>query len=575
MAKKQQKPAVAPNVKSHSVGQNQNDSGDMSRWYWLVPVVAAFLIFATGLRNAVTGIDDNTATLDNPMVNDFAFSKLIGQYNLGMYAPLTWMGYALAYAVGGKSPVPFHLLSLAVHCFNVYLVYRFMQRMQLSSGMALAISLIFAIHPIQVESVSWIAGFSTPLFSMFYLLALLRYVDYTDNPQTGLKDYGLALILFVLASLAKSAAVTLPIALLVIDLWRKPANLDRNRQWMGYIPFGLIALGFGILTIISRRESGMNVADENHYGVFERLQLLCYTPFFYWIKMLIPSNFNIYYAFEKAGSGFSWPYWASLAGIPAVLAAALAWRKQAPWFTWGLAFFFATLLVMLPFASMGVFELIADHYNYLSVIGIAFILVFAWQKAQEKWPAAAGAIRTAGFLWIAVLAIMSVRQVQIWKNTMTLISNAIDNGYHQNGKMYSARGIEYGDQGNMQAAIADFSKALEYDPNLKDALKFRGGLYAQLQQLEPAQKDLEKYAALDPQDVTVHHNLGMIYLRNGQFEKSLASFNKAIAIKPEAAVLYARRAQVYEAMGDVEKANADKAKADQIRASRKSGNDGL
>ncbi len=575
MAKKLQKPAQSSSVKPQAQVRAANDGSDLSRWYWLLPVVVAFLVFAMGLRNAITGIDDNTATLDNPIVNDFAFSKLIGQYNLGMYAPLTWMGYALAYSIGGKSPVPFHLLSLLVHCFNVYLVYRFMQRMQVSTTIILAVSLIFAIHPIQVESVSWIAGFSTPLFSMFYLMALLRYMDYTDNPQTGLKDYGLALLLFVLACLAKSAAVTLPLVLLLLNLWRKPASLDRNRQWLGYIPFGLVALGFGILTIISRRDSGMNVSMENNYSVFERLQLLCYTPFFYWVKMLFPSSFNVYYAFEKVGSGFSWPYWASLAGIPVVLLAAFVWRTKAPWLAWGLAFFFATLFVMLPFASMGTFELIADHYNYLSVVGVAFILAFAWVKAQEKWPALAGVIRVAGFIWMAALVILSVRQIQIWKNTLSLISHAIDNGYHQNGKMYSARGIEYGDEGNMQAAIADFSKALEYDPGLKDALKFRGGLYAQMQQLEPAQKDLEKYATLDPQDVTVHHNLGMIYLRTGKLDKSLISFNKAIAIKPEASVLYARRAQLYEAMGDMEKANADKVKAEQIRASKKGGNDGL
>jgi protein O-mannosyl-transferase len=569
----QQKKAK-PTAKTTTATPTQTNT-DWSTKLWLIPVILGVLIFATGLLNVLTGIDDHTATTDNPVVKDFSFGTLFTNFNLGMYAPITWLGYAMAHAMAGaqgKNPVPYHLLSLIVHAFNIYMVFRLVVKLDFQEKIALGVALLFAIHPLQVESVSWIAGFSTPLFSMFYLMACLRYIDYSDAEGAGkLRFYALSLLFFLLACLSKSAAVTLPVLLALIDQWRKPST-DFTRRLIAYLPYFLMAIGFGLLTVYSRRHSGMNVGlDSGIEGPLERLLVVGFTPIFYFAKTFFPYKLNIYYAFNEVNGTLPWPYYAACAALLGLGIAAWYWRKQTPFLWLGLLFFMINISVMLPFRPLGTFELIADHYNYLAIIGVGLVLVSAWVALQERYPSAAPVIRGVGYLWVGLLVLMSLKQIRIWKNTESVITNAINNGYYQHGMMYFGRGLEYGDQGKTQEAVQDFSRAIELDSTMKDAYKFRGSIYAQARRLPEAQKDLEKFVSFDDKDVVVWHNLAMLYMNTNQTQKSLNAFNKTIALKPEAAVTYSKRAKLYEMMGDTVRQQADLRKAKELATSKKGG----
>ena len=363
----------------------------------------------------------------------------------------------------------------------------------------------------------------------------------------------------------------LPISLVIIDQWRKP-NIDRTRQWLGYAPFFLIAVGFGLLTVYSRKHSGMNVGlDSGIEGIVERALVVGFTPVFYWIKTLFPYKLNIYYAFNEVNGSLPWPYYAACVSLVGTAFAAWYWRKKAPYLALGLLFFMANISVMLPFRPLGTFELIADHYNYLAIIGVALVLVSLWNAIQERYPAAAPIVRGVGYVWVGMLVLMTLKQIRIWKNTETVITNAIDNGYYQHGMMHFGRGLGYGDQGKTQEALQDFTKAIELDSTMKDAYKFRGSLYAQARRLPEAQKDLEKFVALDDTDVVVWHNLAMLYMNTNQTQKSLNAFNKTIALKPDAAVTYSKRAKLYEMMGDTARQQADLRKAKELAGSKKGG----
>jgi protein O-mannosyl-transferase len=570
MAKKQQNQAAAKPIKKNA----SNEAPKTASMLWLAPVLLAFVVFLTGVGNAMTGIDDHTATTDNPVVNNFNLVALFSNFNLGMYAPMTWLFYAFGYKIGAKSPVPYHFFSLLVHCYCVYLVFRFVARLSKDERVALGVALVFAIHPLQVESVSWIAGFSTPLYSMFYLLALLRYMDYRDstNGERQLTRYALALLFFLLACLSKSAAVTLPLSLIAVDLWRDRERLreQMTRLAVGYAPFFLIALGFGMLTVYSRQHSGMYIsADGNHFDTLDRVQILGYTPVFYWSKFLLPLKLNIYYSFNKVDGAFPLYYWAALGIFLALAYAAWHYRKTASWLWWGLLFFFANISVMLPFRSLGTFELIADHYNYLAIIGLAFVAVSFWYALRQRFQAYDTAIKYGGYAWLTLMGVLCLLQIRIWKDTETVITNAIDNGFYQKGMMYFGRGIEYGDQGKSQLAIQDFSRAIELDSVMLGAYKFRGSLYAQGGQLALAQKDLEKYLTFDSKDVVVWFNLAMLYMRTQQNEKSLNAFNQCLAIKPNVSSTYERRAELFRQMGDTERMNADLQQAAALKSGKR------
>lgn len=537
---------------------------DWSRWAAWVPVVLAFLMFVTGLGNAMTGIDDHASTTDNPVVTNFSLASVFSHFNLGMYAPLTWIGYATAYGLGKENATMYHLLSLLVHTFNTWLVYRLLVKLEIRKSLILPISILFAIHPIQVESVSWIAGFSTPLYSMFSLLAFLFYLDYAGDQPNRYRSYALALGMFVLACLAKSAAVTVPITLIVLDLWRKPERLTRLQQWGAYVPFFLISLGFGLLTIYSREQAGTLVGtDVNGYTAFERILLVCYTPLFYIYKMVLPLQLNVYYSFDKIDGQLPWQYFASPFALAALGWAAWRFRNTAPYLAIGLLFFLSNILVELPFATLGTFELCADHYNYIACIGIFFILTEGLLALQQRFPDSAGALKTVGYVWFAAMFVLCFRQIRIWKDSITVISHAIDNGFYHQGMMYMGRGVAYGDIGRPQEAIEDFTKAIAIDSTKRDAYKFRGSLYGQAGQLDLALADLRKYVTLDTADAVSWNNIAMIYMRKGQLQDALNAFTKTIEIKPDAAISYQNRAKIHEMMGNTALMQADLERARQ------------
>ena len=569
MAKKVQKRPVSSQRPTRSAAATAENTVDWSRWEIWLPVIVAFLMFATGLKNAMTGIDDHASTTENPVVTDFSLATVFSHFNLGMYAPVTWIGYALAYGLGKDNAFLYHLLSLLVHTFNTWLVYKLLVKLEVRRNLLLPLALLFAIHPIQVESVAWIAGFSTPLYSLFSLLAFSYYLDYAADKPNRYKWYGISLAMFVLGCMAKSAAVTVPITLIVLDWWRKPERLTRIQQWAAYAPYFLIALGFGLLTIYTREQAGTIVGtNATGYTGLERVLLVCYAPLFYISKMLVPLQLNIYYAFDKVNGTLPWTYYAAPFAIAALAWTAWRYRNEAPYLAIGLAFFLSNIVVVLPFATLGTFEMCADHYNYIACIGIFFILLEGWLALQRRFESSAGMLKMIGYIWFGAMFLLCFRQIRIWKDTITVISNAIDNGFYHQGMMYMGRGVAYGDLGRPEEALQDFSNAIAVNPKMADAYKFRGSLYGQAGQIELALADLEKYATMDSTDVVTWNNLAMIYMRKQQLQKSLQAFNKAIELKPDAAISYQNRAKIYEMMGNIPMMQADLAKAQEIAAQK-------
>ncbi len=391
---------------------------------------------------------------------------------------------------------------------------------------------------------------------MFYLMACLQYLDYSERPGE-MRAYWLALLLFVAACLAKSAAVTLPLTFVVLDLWRKPA-LSRARQWIGYAPFFLIALGFGLLTIYSREQSTMVMEiPGSRFSLPERLLVLFYTPVWYWYKLLLPLKLNIYYSFDKINGQFPWMYYAAPLVVAGALFAAWRYRQNAPWLWFGLLFFFANVSVMLPFTSQGTFEFCADHYNYLAMIGVCFILVQGWTALQAKWPGMDGWLRVAGVAWVVLLDAMCLRQIRIWKDTNTVVTNAIDNGFYQNGLMYAARGKELGSKGKIKEAILDFDKSLEINPSLYESYKYRGSLYGVIKRYDKSAADLSVYLKQYPNDAEQYYNRGLSLLNLNRAPEAIADFSKTLELSPGFTRAYRARSNAYNAIGDAVKAAAD------------------
>jgi tetratricopeptide (TPR) repeat protein len=319
-----------------------------------------------------------------------------------------------------------------------------------------------------------------------------------------------------------------------------------------------VALGFGALTLYSRAASGAApVVQSDVYSLTDRFFMVCYAPVYYWSKLLLPLKLNIYYAFEKINGQFPWYYFASPALLAIVAYVAWKYRATQPYLLRGLWWYGANIAVFLPFATVGTFELCADHYNYLAGAGIFYLLLEGGTALGKRLPATAAAIKIAAAVWILGVWTLSFQQVRSWKSTLNVFTQAINNGHHLQGKMYYWRGVEYGDTGNMAAAVEDFNQAVRLDSALWDAYRFRGSLMAQSGQLEPALRDLQTYLRSDTANAPVWNNVAMINVRLNNLPEALNAFTRTIQIKPDAAVSYSNRARLYLMMGDTAKAQAD------------------
>ncbi|MDX2136148.1 MAG: tetratricopeptide repeat protein [Saprospiraceae bacterium] len=550
MAKKQPKSAPKPTTAPAPTVK-------LPTYAWMpwAAAAAVLLLFSTGFQNAMVAMDDHTATVNNPVVRDFSLA-FQGVFNLGMFAPLTWWVYGMAYALGGDSPFWYHLFSALLHAANAWLVWHIGRRLGAAPWQALFLSLAFAIHPVQVEAVSWIAALSTPLFSFFLLLAVDAYLRYVDAGKWG-RDYGLAVAFMLAGCLSKTAAVVLPLSLLAIDVWlRRPLN--RNTL-LEKAPFFALSFLFGLLTLFSRTSSGHTIdAGGAGFSVLDRCLMACHSVLFYWGKLLAPVGLSIWYPFERGASG-SWPaaYYLAPMALAAILGAAWWYRRPAPVLWAGLLFYLSNIFLALPFYTIGEFELRSDRYNYLAALGVFAVLsaLPQWAPVQQRKLAPAATVVLS--LLLLVWAGLSIQRISDWRNTIALIDKAIAAQGDNFGKAYLWRGMAYGDQGKGKQALDDFNRAIERNPELYMAYKYRGALLGMAKQYERSVADLDIYLKKYPNDAEYLFNRGLSQLKLGKKAEAMADFNRAIESNPQFAPAYRSRAGLHSELGEPEKAAAD------------------
>jgi tetratricopeptide (TPR) repeat protein len=359
---------------------------------------------------------------------------------------------------------------------------------------------------------------------------------------------------FLVACLAKSAAVVLPLTLVVLDWWKKRALTQKTL--LEKAPFFLISLGFGILTIYSRQFAGQ-LDQPAEYTLLDRGLMACHSIVFYWKKLLFPTGLSIWYPFEKTNGAWSWDYYAAPLILLGVLFA--AWRSRNAWpVLWlGLLFYLSNIILSLPWATFGTFELRSDRYNYLAGIGIFAILAHLPDYLKSRKPewsnSATMALMGLAFVWLLTSAL----RVRDWKDTTTLINKAIAATGDNFGKAYLWRGMAYGKSSETQAALKDFTQAIQKNPLLVEAYKFRGNIYGVMKNYQQSVDDLSKFLEKHPDEVPELYNRGLSYANLNKNAEAAADFSRAIALDSTFVRVFRARGNCYKKMGEYEKAIAD------------------
>lgn len=361
-------------------------------WSGLVLFVLAALVFIPMLDNgfAYMAADDNWMLYNNAQVYSLDWGNIVHYFTSffhGQYSPVNTLAYSVIYSIFGMNPFWYHVFSLMLHIFNTLLVYNFIHTLlqfsvpkkglTLSKNNSIRIAfftaLLFAIHPIQVESVAWISASKVVFYAFLFLECLVLYLKYIEKRKN--KYYIIALILFIISFGIKEQTVILPLCCLLID-WYLKRNWEKGRLLIEKIPFFVVAIGLGIVEVIGQQSFfGYNL-EYHYYPFFQRMFLACYAIPEYLFKLFLPLHLSYWYAFPmKPGEPLPVIFWF----YPLVVLAILfflyrSWKTGKRYILFGAGFFFVNVVLALHIIPMSRGVMMADRYMYLSSIGMFFII---------------------------------------------------------------------------------------------------------------------------------------------------------------------------------------------------------
>ena len=450
------------------------------------------------------------------------------------YYPLVHTMFWVEHQLWGDWPAGYHLLNILLHCASALLLVRILRQLQIPGAWLAAA--IFALHPIQVESVAWISELKNMLSGVFYFGSVLAYLKF--DRTRNLASYAVALVLFVLGLMSKTVIATLPAAILIIFWWKR-GQLSWKRDFLPLIPFFVLGTAAGLFTAwMERSLIGAEGADFN-YSIIERFLIAGRVIWFYLGKLIWPLDLIFVYPRWRVSQTVWWQY--------LYPAAALLWLVVLMWLSrrWraplaGVLFFVVTLFPVLGFLNVYPFRysLVADHFQYLAGLGIITLVAAGIALLLElgrHWKQPTGYLLCIAFL--ASLAILTWGQSAMYTNIETLWQTTIE----RNPKAWMAHnnlGTVLLQKGRVDEAIVHFRKALEIETDHPDAQANLGSALLQKGELDEAIAQYYKSLEIKPTQALVHYDLGNALLLKGQVDEAVAHYEKALELKPAYADVY-------------------------------------
>ncbi|MCB2221096.1 MAG: tetratricopeptide repeat protein [Bacteroidetes bacterium] len=527
----------------------------------LFGLLVTFLAYLPALQNGFTNWDDNLYITENPLIRSLNWQNIVQWFTQpfqGLYQPLVLMSLALDFSINGLNPFWFHFTNLMLHLANTVLVFYFIRRLIHSDWMAFIVMLLFGLHPLHVESVAWVTERKDVLYSFFFLLSINFYIQYCYRQK--LPYYWLTAIFFILSLLAKAAAVTLPLVLVLIDFYTGRKTFSR-KVIVEKLPFFLLALGFGILVLVPNYISG-TLDNYSNLSFPNRFLLASKGLMYYLEKTFWPGSLSVYNPLPMTLSTGLIVECLLYYLLFLIIALAIYRMKQRE-ITFGALFFLLTIgLFLVP---PGEPVIASERYSYISSIGLFIIIaqLFTYLTVQiDKMEIKIGAtIILIG--WIGFLGVTTYHHTKVWKNSFTLWDHVIQvrgesflallqrgNALRENRdyeealadysasiamnpnyyKTYDRRGFVYLINGNYSTAIIDFNKSLTINPEGFYAQLGLGFAYRHINQPEIALDHLDKAEQLEPQNPEVYYNRGKVFLQMDRADKACKDFKKSLEL---------------------------------------------
>jgi tetratricopeptide (TPR) repeat protein len=506
-------------------------------------MVAILAVYAQVIHYDFTNFDDTAYVTGNNQVKSgltrqgFTWSLL--STHSANWHPLTWLSHMADVEFYGLNAGGHHLTNVLFHMANTLLLFILLRRMTGMLWCSLFVAALFALHPLHVESVAWVAERKDLLSTFFGMLALMGYVRYTR--QRSRSAYGLALLCFMLALMAKPMWVTLPFVLLLLDYWplgrikfSSAFRLQSSDQTSSVfsllfekIPFFILTAASCVMTYYAQQSGGAVVPFEL-YPLGLRISNAIAAYVAYIGKMFWPAQLAVFYPYAYAV--VFWQVAAAAAILLGISIWVLVQIRQRPYLAVGWFWYFGTLVPVIGLVQVGG-QAMADRYTYIPLTGL-FIMI-AWGAAEifERWRVKRIFAVLTTVILMLTLSIVSHMQVGHWANSITIFEHAIA----VTGGSWVAHnnlGKALTDLGSDTEAFHHYSDALRYNPNSAHIhLNFGSALLAR-GKIDEAVDHFDQALKLDPDFAEAYNNLGLAHVRRGHIEDAVYFFRIALQKNP-------------------------------------------
>ena len=498
----------------------------------IVATVAAYWpVFSAGFI-----WDDDAYVTNNPLLTapDGLSRIWFSAHTQSQYFPLVFTTLRIEYGLWGLNPVGYHVVNVCLHIINALLIGALLSR--LAVPRAWLVAAVFALHPVQVETVAWVTELKNTESTMFYLLAVFAWLNFCAGK--GRSYYALALGLQALALFAKTTACTLPAALLLV-LWLKNEPVNRRRVFQT-VPFLLLGIGMGLVSVWWENHLGDYRAQYHLLGgPLDRFLIATHALWFYAAKVFWPGDLIFSYPHWDINAG-EWHQYIWPAGCLAV--AGLLWfarRSLGRQPAIALLFFAAALSPMLGFIPLYTFyfSYVADHYQYLACLGLIALGLGLAAKFFETAQAPQRVQAALAALLLLVLGVATRAQCHIYQSAEAVWVDTVK----KNPRSWMAHtnlGRLLAQRENFSEAEAHYQAALAIKPDERTVHYNYGNLLARTGRLDESVGQYQQALQLDPDYAETHNNLGFVLNRQHRTDEAIAEYERAISCQPDYADAY-------------------------------------
>ena len=540
-------------------------------------VMAIFAVYWQVRGYGFVSFDDGLYVYENAHVRSgISMQNVIwafGFTGIAYYHPLTWLSHMLDSQLFGLNAGRHHLVNVILHTCNSLLLFVIFRRMTGQAWKSAFIAFLFALHPLNVESVAWVSERKNVLSTFFWMMTLLSYSFYVK--RNCVSRYLLTLILFMLGLLAKPAIVTLPFVMLLLDYW--PLNRFRieaiaiQKQRLSWsdikiwfkesnvvrliiekIPFFLMIGGSIYVSYLSTRHHGIVVpAHEVPFDLRLANGLVSYMG--YLGKIFWPQKLAVFYPYPSVIP----LWWATVAliWIICVTLIVLRWAYHLPYLVVGWFWYLGILVPYNGLIQAGLWPALADRWAYIPSVGIFIMIAWGIPRLTADWRFRKLGLPLGSLILLLILMPVTWTQIGYWKNNITLYRHTV-NVTPGNGIIHNNLGAAYFDAGNVKRAVYHFVETLKIRPGDSAAHRNLNKALAAGKNEHNAIERMLELLKIYPGTPALHYNLGNLYRGSGQTDNAMAQYRMALQFKPDFIHAINNQAAIYIVRADYSKAIA-------------------